>query len=118
MIQILINQLTKFSLLYHNYADYGCPYTILTIGKYTNNTLGTFPIQKFAYYDENLSIRETAPCITPQRVDNCTASDKWTYDPHSKILKWENKGITVKEKQPTRYKSYITCPSLNNAIKQ
>jgi hypothetical protein len=84
---------------------------ILTIGKCrTNTTIGTFPIQKFAYHDGYLTTREDPLCITPQKSDNCTSSDKWTYNPRSKTLQWDNKCIVTEEKNKIRFLSYITCP--------
>ena len=84
---------------------------ILTIGKCrTNTTIGTFPIQKFAYHDGYLTTREDPLCITPQKSDNCTSSDKWTYNPRSKTLQWDNKCIVTEEKNKIRFLSNITCP--------
>ena len=61
-----------------------------------------------------LTIRETTSCVTPFRIDNCTSSDKWTYDPHSKILKWEEKCVTIEERQSTRFLFYTPCTSSTN----
>ena len=61
----------------------------LTFGICKNDTLTTYPVQNFAYHDGYLTIREMASCVTPFCIDNCTLSDKWTYDPHYKTLKWE-----------------------------
>ena len=92
---------------------------ILTIDKCrTNTTIGTFPIQKFAYHDGYLTTREDPSCITPPKAGNCTSSDKWTYNSRSKTLQWDNKCIVTEEKNRIRSLSYITCPNtLTDAAK-
>jgi hypothetical protein len=88
----------------------------LTFGICKNNTLTICPIQEFAYHDGYLTISKTASCVTPFRIDNCTSSDKWTYDPHSKILKWEERCVTIEEKQSARFLYYAPCTSTTNNI--
>ena len=92
---------------------------ILTISRCrTNTTIGTFPIQKFAYHDGYLTTREEPSCITPQKSGNCTSSDKWMYNPRSKTLHWDNKCVVTEEKNKIRFLSYITCPNtLTDAAK-
>ena len=71
----------------------------LTLRICKNDTLTTYPIQIFAYHDGFLTIRETASCVTPFHIDNCTSSDKWTHYPHSKTLKWEERCVKIEERQ-------------------
>jgi hypothetical protein len=85
----------------------------LTIATCRNNTLGTYPIQNFAYYDGYLTIRETASCVTPFNIDNCTSSDKWSYNTYTKTLKWEERCVTMEERQSSRVLFYTPCPFSN-----
>ena len=86
----------------------------LTFGICKNETLTLYPIQNFAYHDGFLTIRETASCVTPFRIDNCTSSDKWTYDPHSKTLKWEERCLSIEERNSARFLHYSPCTSSTN----